>query len=246
MSRFALQHGLQSALYGWNRSIDAILLSLGSNLLHWWEPRFGLVTENSGNVAEIAALMGGANETQATSGNQPLWVNDGSGPGGRPFITYQDINRRLAAAVSYALGNRHGVYVIAKHGGSGSFREVLNIGTSVTDDVRFAETTGPAFYMLGLTGPQAFAITSPSFDTGWHLRSYRPLSTGARSEIDAALTTPNFTGSNASENYDRVTMGSRGASAAGSLAATIITAEPTTAIDDVVRAYSMAQFKVAA
>jgi hypothetical protein len=93
------------------------MAGLGAALLHWWEPRAAAVTLNGSNISASANLVGGGPAlSQGTAGNQPAWVNDGSGPGGRPVVHMHDSVRRMTAALTErAAGHRTGVYVVVSH-----------------------------------------------------------------------------------------------------------------------------------
>jgi hypothetical protein len=226
------------------------MAGLGAALLHWWEPRAAAVTLNGSNISASAKLVGGGPAlSQGTAGNQPAWVNDGSGPGGRPVVHLHDSVRRMTAALTeLAAGHRTGVYAVVSHSTADADRFATTLHHT-------APTTAHHFYSRNAASPQGlkmfadfttgtdFNATVNDFVAGYVLRSFRPLATGARGEINGTLAAVQPSNTNGLLAADRFTLGHPAATGADvRIAAVILTTEPVTAVDTAVKAYVAARF----
>jgi hypothetical protein len=197
---------------------------------------------NSGNVSQLNDRVGSSHAAQATAINQPLHHASG-GPGGCPYIELQDVDRTLAATVSHGAANRVGMYAVLALGGSSrSVCQAAN-GAFITGEFYNGSSHFEAFAEFS-GGTQVALVTTPAFGSGWHLHALRPLSTGARYEIDGTLASPNLTGTDTLKAINTQRFGEPG-NAAGSFAFCIYVDTPTDAKDAMVKAYVRRRFGLA-
>lgn len=174
---------------------------LGAALIHQWEvPESDspLITLNGSNVSQLNDRKTGstAHEEQATAGNQPAHFDSG-GLGGRPYIQLQDSNRFLSAPINVSAGHRVALYVVMQPTW-GSLSHAVSLECRGPGAVYYMSTYNTPrhrMYCAFTGGAQDPNITSPAYAASWRLFAMRPLATGARCEIDNALTTPAYTGS---------------------------------------------------
>lgn len=238
---------------------DPILLELGANLLHWWEPRESTVTPNGSNISAIANLVsGGPSLSEGTPANQPLWVNDGSGPNGQPFIRLQDTGRRLAATIStLAAGHYTAMYaVLAANSGDNAQRNTARLVRSSDGALAmgFLHQNGGAseFHRCFATftgGSQDITpITDPAHTTDWLLEGARLLDSGSHLlQINGSTTTPSLSGNAGLIEVDTVVVGREAgaSSSGGDLAFLALTTQATSATDEIVKSYVTARFGIA-
>lgn len=191
---------------------DTILLGLGSSLLHWWEPRYRLITFNVNNIQQIDPLAGAAALVQLTVGQQPTWSASG-GPGGTPYSGNPDgSDRKLVASLpSYAAGRRLSSLIVFRGYGTVD-RFALALHPTGTTDHHIlyyfdADANFKSIADLDGASRQTLTITSPAVDTDWHAHETRLPSSGAAHEIDASSTTPDFTGTAGLQAIDELTAG---------------------------------------
>lgn len=243
----SLAGSLPPSPYGFDP--DAILRSLGVNLLHWWEPRADQTTLNGSNISQIDNLVsGGGALVQATASNQPAWVNDGSGPNGRPYASLQDTARYLSAAVSLATNHRTGVYVVVQHASSGAvdrYAAALTTASAavVIDYSRNAASPHGVKLFADFNAGTDFNGRVDDYNGAWLLWALRPLAAGARMQVDGADTATQPSNTNGLIAATNCTLGySLASTSGGAVAGIILTTEPVAAIDDVVKNYVAARF----
>jgi hypothetical protein len=161
-------------------------------LNHWELPAAAgaFLTLNGSNVSALADRgRGRAHMTQATTGAQPAF-NASGGPNGQPCIDLQGTGRSISAGPGSALGQRICHHVVCKLPDTASrvAFQLLSVD-EVTDVVlEFKRAAGSSkfscYSLLDVDGVQSKDATTPAFDTGWHLHSFRPLSTGTLWQID--------------------------------------------------------------
>lgn len=71
-----------------------------STIKAWWSPEYGVTKDGSDRVSAWADKIGGHTVSQATSGNQPLWVANASSQlgGTLPLMHFTDASRYLEMA----------------------------------------------------------------------------------------------------------------------------------------------------
>ncbi len=149
-----------------------------------------------------------------------------------------------------ALGANHrtGVYVVVNHSTLAADRFVSTLHHT-------APTTAHHFYGHNAASPHGIKLFADftagtdfngsvnDFIAGFLLRSFRPLSTGARDEIDGALSATQPSNTNGLIDVNRVTIGRPGSSGEQhEIVSIILTTEPVTSIDDVVKDYVSKKF----
>lgn len=170
---------------------DALLRQrLGAALLHWWEPRRELVNED-GNLSAMAALAGGADFVNSTSGVQ--YIASG-GPGGRPYISLLNSTAFIQAPASYSTG-RVALYSVLKFSGTAAVQNVFSMHATMglpTGNVRLAVSqtvTGQYNASVRFTSG-VVGVASGTADASWHAWSIRPLATGASWRKDGVEMSP--------------------------------------------------------
>jgi hypothetical protein len=225
------------------RSSRSGLAALGSDLLHHWEvpaAAGAFLTLDGSNVSSLADRVssGLVAMAQGTAGNRPAH-NATGGPGNGPYVSLQGGSRFLSAATPYANGHRvasyvvmampvddsHEIYVCTE---SASFRFEFRNELSGTRFGSYAEFTG---------GQQAYDVASPAWNTGWHLQSFEPRSSGARWEIDGVLVGSTYTGSDTLTSYSTTYIGGPSGISNGSVALVIHVNDPNAYKRDVVKEY---------
>lgn len=200
---------------------NALRISLGPALLHWWEPRLELVTLSGSDVNTIAPLAGDA-ALSARVGSVPL-VTSG-GPADRPYVALPLAgSNRLSGALNISGSNRVGLYTVVRFNGTFAGSAYVAFATRTgggntclghqTDTASNAFSASMRFTSGGQTG------TSP-FIAGFHLLSSLPLGTGASLRVDNVPFTTNVTGNNPIQDQMSVELGHAGLSGgdwAGSL-----------------------------
>lgn len=228
----------------------ALVAACGADLKHFWQPNVGEVILSGSDVATLFDAVGGAILT--TNTGNPVWQATG-GPGGQACVNLSTTSTLMVAdGISFAAGNRIGMYVVGQN--LGTVADRILVAARATDGTGGSarliigqSSTGKYRNFCAFTGGSQDVFSTVAADANWHLFATRPLSAGASIRRDGVESSPTFTGTDTVGALESLHFGQGFGSAAGKIAMALLVDLSTNAValDAAIRAYVSATFGLA-